>query len=343
MSNGTVWVGVVSAIALLFILLEGILRSLFGFGNPLTYMADPQIGYLLTPNQNTRRFGNQIVINAYSMRSSEISAVRPNQTLRILLLGDSIVNGGWWTDQNQTISALLQQQLQGQVGHFKQVEVLNASANSWSPRNQLAYLQRFGTFGAQMVVQVINTDDLFGIAPSSLVVGRDLNYPERRPVSAISEVFSRYFSKPQPIPELEQLWQEGGDRVGANLAAIEQVKAVAMQHNAQLLLAITPLLREIGEPGPRDYEKTARQRLQDFTQQQQIPLIDFLPLFNLNPLNTAPFDTAKLNAANAAKTLYRDSIHLNQAGNLQVVERLREKIEERINDESSNITMNDER
>ncbi|HEY9639020.1 MAG TPA: SGNH/GDSL hydrolase family protein, partial [Coleofasciculaceae cyanobacterium] len=225
--------------------------------------------------------------------------------------------GGWWTDQNQTLSALLQQQLQDKVGllnrSFDRVEVLNASANSWSPRNELAYLQRFGTFDAQVIVQVINTDDLFGIAPYSLVVGRDPNYPDRLPALAITEVFSRYFSKPEPIPELETLWQAGGDRVGTNLAAIEQVKAIALQNKARFALVITPLLREIGEPGSRNYEKTARQRLTILTEQQQIPFIDFLPLFN---------------ATEAPHTLYRDSIHLNPSGNLQVVEQLRQKIEE---------------
>jgi lysophospholipase L1-like esterase len=308
---GMIWIWAVGAIALI-VLLEVSLRAWFGFGTPLTYRADPQIGYLLTPNQHTRRFGKQIAINSHSMRSPEFSLVRPQTTLRILLIGDSIANGGWWTDQNETIAALLQQQLRGKIDPFDQIEVLNASANSWSPRNELAYLQRFGTFEAQVIVQVINTDDLFGISPYSLVVGRDPNYPDRLPALAITEVLSR-LSRPKPIPELEILWQEGGDRVGANLAAIEQVKTIAVQRKAQFLLVITPLLREIGEPGSRDYEKTARQRLADFAQQQHIPFIDFLPLFN---------------AIEAPKTLYRDSIHLNQSGNLQVVERLREKIEE---------------
>jgi lysophospholipase L1-like esterase len=314
--NGMIWVGIVGAIALLLILLEAVLRAGFGLGTPLTYLADPQIGYLLTPHQNIRRFGKQIFINSYSMRSPEFSAVRPQTTLRILLVGDSIANGGWWTDQNQTISALLQQQLQGQISPFDRVEVLNASANSWSPRNELAYLQQFGTFEAQVIVQVINTDDLFGIAPYSLVVGRDPNYPDRLPALALTEVLNR-LSKPKPIPELETLQQAEGDRVGENLAAIEQISKIAAQHNAQFILVITPLLREIGESG-RDYEKTARQRLTDFAQQQQIPLIDFLFLFN---------------ATEAPKTLYRDSIHLNRAGNLQVVERLKAEIEERLGEQ----------
>src|SRR4028119_877035 len=91
----------------LLMMLEGVLRLLLGFGNPLIYIADEQIGYSLAPNQRTRRFGNLIEINQYSMRSPEITETRPESTLRVLLLGDSIANGGWWTDQAETLSAML--------------------------------------------------------------------------------------------------------------------------------------------------------------------------------------------------------------------------------------------
>ncbi|MBD3881381.1 SGNH/GDSL hydrolase family protein [Phormidium tenue FACHB-886] len=305
---GLIAVGAVAALAIL----EAVLRSLFGFGNPLTYLADPEIGYLLSPNQTTRRFGKLISINQYSMRSPDVAPTRAAKTLRILLIGDSIVNGGWWTDQDKTLSTLLQRQLQDTEKIFDRVEVLNASANSWSPRNELAYLQRFGTFESQIVVQVINTDDLFGIAPYSVVVGRDPNYPDRKPPLAIAEVLSRYLSKPVAIPELNQLQQEGGDRVAANLEAIRQTQAIAAQNNAQLLLVITPLLREV-ENGSRSYERTARERLSNFTQQQQIPFIDILPTFVDDP---------------NFKAHYIDSIHLSQTGNLQVVQQISQEIQQ---------------
>lgn len=295
------------------LLLEVILRSLFGFGRPLLYIADPQIGYLLAPNQETRRFGNRIQINQYSMRSPQVNVTRPEQTLRVLLLGDSIANGGWWTDQNDTISVLLQKTLHSNPTHFQTTEVLNASANSWGPRNELAYLKKFGSFDAQVIVLLINTDDLFAIAPTSLPVGHDRNYPDRKPPFALAEVMNRYLIKPSPIPELEAAQQEGGDRVGFNLQAIGDVKTIAAQANAQLILVMTPLLREIGEPGPRDYELKARQRLHDFAQQQQIPYIDVLPLFN---------------TASDPSALYRDHIHLSKLGNQQVTEMMAEKIRE---------------
>jgi GDSL-like Lipase/Acylhydrolase family len=286
----------------LFILVEVGLRILFGFGNPLIYISDTQIGYLLAPNQRTRRNGNYIEVNEYSQRSAPIQKLPSISTLRVFLLGDSIANGGWWTDQRNTISSLMMQSL---LCIYPQVEVLNASANSWGPRNELAYLQKFGTFSAQTIVLLINTDDLFATAPTSLPVGREKNYPDKKPLFALVEVFQRYFQKSKPIPELDKVRQEGGDRVGVNLEAIAKIQEIASHNNSKFVLAMTPLKRELGEPGSRDYEIKARARLKEFTQAKGIIYIDFLTLFN---------------GRQDCGSLYHDHIHLNLQGNKFVSE-----------------------
>ncbi len=301
----------------LFVLLEIGLRSLFGFGNPLIYVSDEQIGYLLAPNQRTRRFGNRIEINQYSMRGSPIAKTPAPSTLRVLLLGDSIANGGWWTDQNNTISSLMMHSLTSATNsNYQEVEVLNASANSWSPRNELAYLEKFSTFNAQVIILLINTDDLFGTPPTSLPVGRDRNYPDSKPSLALLEVWQRYLSKQKPILELKAVHNEAGDRVGINLEAIGKIQGLTRQTNSEFLLVMTPLLREIGEPGSRDYEIKARQRLNDFTRAQQINYIDFLPIFNSNP---------------DPKSLFHDHIHLNLQGNQFVSEIIERSLLEILN------------
>ena len=215
----------IAAIAL--IALEILLRLGWGLGQRPLYIADPEIGYLLAPNQRLRRFGNHIIINRYSQRSEPISTERPPDTRRIFLLGDSIANGAWWTDQQQTISALMERQL-GTVS-TSAVEVLNASANSWGPRNQLAYLKRYGTFESQVIVLLLNTDDLFATAPTSLPVGRDPSYPQQQPAFALAELFTRIFWRLQPIP---QMAHEAGDRVGLNLQAIAQMHQITLDRNS---------------------------------------------------------------------------------------------------------------
>ena len=288
------------------VLVEGSLRLILGLGNPPLYVSDPEIGYLLAPNQQVRRLRNRIRVNQYSMRAASVAQKLPESTLRVFLLGDSVANGAWWTDQDETISALMERQLEATV--TDQVEVLNASANSWGPRNELAYLHRFGTFEAQVIVLLINTDDLFATAPTSLPVGRDRNYPDRKPPLALAELWSR-FQQSQPVPGLAQHNAEGGDRVGINLKAIEEIGAIAAQNQAQFLLALTPLLRELD--APRDYELKARLRLQEFTTTHAIAHLDFLPLFE-------EFEQPE--------SLYRDHIHLSTRGNQLVSKTLSQSL-----------------
>jgi hypothetical protein len=45
------------------------------------------------------------------MRSDDFELKRPPETLRVLLLGDSIANSGWWTDQSQILSQIVQDEL----------------------------------------------------------------------------------------------------------------------------------------------------------------------------------------------------------------------------------------
>ncbi len=283
------------------------LRWLLGFGNPPLYIADDRIGYLLAPNQKTRRFGNRIQINAYSMRGEAISPSPDTATLRVLLLGDSIANGGWWTDEDETISATIADLLRQNTGDRSNVEVLNASAHSWGPRNELAYLEKFGHFQSRAVVLLINTDDLFATAPTALPVGRDRNYPDRRPWCAWAEVFGRYLMQTPVIPELERVRQEGGDRVGKNLAAIDRIQEILTSAEIPLLVAMTPLRRELEASGSRDYEIAARVRLLEFTQERNLPYLDFLPIFR---------------DLGSPEPLYRDTIHLSREGNQQVSEHI---------------------
>lgn len=290
--------------------IEVLLRVLLGFGNPLIYIADAECGYLLAPNQRVRRLGNWIEINEYSMRTVAIAPLPDPKTLRVLLLGDSVANGGWWTHQTDTISEIMARQLRVQVQHlalaaqlgskvnYSDFEVLNASANSWGPRNQLAYAKRFGVFGAKAVVLLLNTDDLFASAPCALVVGRDRSYPDRQPRSATLELLRRYLLPAMSARQLAAPRAES-DVVGCNLEAIRQIQKIAVSANVEFLLAVTPKRHEFGE-GSGDWEVKARERLAELVEREKITYIDFLPIFN---------------CAAELPTLYRDSIHLSPQGN----------------------------
>jgi len=278
---------------------EFLLKLIWGFGNPLIYIADDEIGYLLAPNQMTKRNGNLIKINKYSMRSEQINSSKTAQDLRLLLLGDSIANGGWWTDQDKTISSLLEQFLIKKNLGFNQVEVLNASANSWGVRNQLAYLQKYGTFSIDILILLLNTDDLFSSAPSPLNVGRSLSYPDKKPTFALQEFFKKVLPSPTH-PDLKNLPQEKGDIVQLNLDALVKINDVTHKNKINFIVALTPLKREVLPPYSKDYELRARERLKNIIEEYDIEYIDFLPFFK---------------EENNPESLYHDHIHLNGKGN----------------------------
>jgi hypothetical protein len=277
---------------------EVFLRYRYGLGDPPLYLVDARTGYRLAPHQQLRRRGKRMEINQYSMRGPKISPQPAARTLRVLMMGGSLVNGGWAIDQDDLLSLQLETALAPLQPGLERVEVLNASAHGWGPRNQLGYLLRFGTFGAQMVLLVLNTDDLFVIAPHSYDLGRNPQYPTRRPRLALQEVIARQ-RRYTPSAKLQALYDQRGDRVGVNLEALRQIHQVVNEARGHLLLTFTPLRRELSADSPEDHEGNTRQRLTDFAQRQGIPCLDCLPLL----------------AQTQAAPLYLDPMHLSAQGN----------------------------
>ena len=302
---------ILGILLILLVALEYGLKTIFGLGRPMLYVADPTMGYRVAPNQTTRRFGNRIRINEFSMRNDPITPERSPQILRLLMLGDSLVNGVLGTDQSEILTAHVQRDaavvLLPQFPAINQVEVLNVSAGSWGPRNQLAYLHQFGCFQSQALILVLNTDDFFGQLPTPEVVGRNPNYPDRYPPSALVELFQQVWRRipgkaklglqppTQLTPPLEK------NIVEINLKTIALIAEFSRQQKAQFFLVLSPLKRELTlQGGSRDYEQTARNKLLSWTVEADVPYLDLLPLFNLQPDPIA---------------LYDDHIHLSQQGN----------------------------
>jgi lysophospholipase L1-like esterase len=163
-----------------------------GLNRPILYQADPYTGYRIQPNQKLFRLGKHINYNQYSQRSEPIAAQKPKNTLRILMLGDSVLNGGNPTDQTQTISEVLEELLSARDPSINgSVEVLNASAGSWGIGNQLGYLKEFGTFQSDIIILQIGTHDLSQPTSTADAVGK-FAHPDKIPLLAIQELWSHY-------------------------------------------------------------------------------------------------------------------------------------------------------
>ena len=176
---------------LIIVLITGIielaLRLIWGFGTPVLYSASQDYEYIYAPDQDVRRYGNHILTNSLGMRSPE---PQPDDSIRILYLGDSVINGGTLTSQDNLASNLMAESLSKMSG--KKVNVLNISAGSWGPDNAAAFIKKHGTFNAKAMVMVFSSHDAFDNMDFEPVVDRNIHYPGHNPKSAISEVFLRY-------------------------------------------------------------------------------------------------------------------------------------------------------
>ncbi len=267
-------------------------RNVLGLGDPPLFIFDPEIEYLYQPSQSRKRFGRVVAYNSYSMRSREVPRQKPAGATHVLVLGDSIVNGGVLIDQRDLSTTVLEQSLgaSGWVG--------NISAGSWGPANIHAYLERWGWFDADAVILVLSTHDLNDVPEFYQHYGTE--FPTSSPKSALFEGLQRY--APRYLPRLKPYLQR--DNIGPTVRfQSEAERDVVGERNLRTLLdrvktgpgrafvVLHPDATEIGaQPSPR------RHQLRAIVQQSGLPSLDLLD----HPAWTT--------------SLYADGLHLNSQG-----------------------------
>jgi hypothetical protein len=196
---------------------EVLLRAIWGLGTPILVEWDARYEYRMAPNQSIRRFGQRIETNALGLRSRDFEPHKrdPNE-LRVLVVGDSVMQGGSHVDQELLATTILERELHKRLK--RPVLVINASANSWGPANQLAFLEAEGTFDADIAVVVLSSHDLVDL-PSNMALARERDgQVMNRPWSAITEVLGMVWARvvpggmaPAPDDDDERL-REPGER-----------------------------------------------------------------------------------------------------------------------------------
>ena len=176
---------------------EVISRKIIGLGTPPLYVSYEGMEYKLKPNQDIFRFGNRVVINNASMRSSgNIQNMPEPGKSRILIFGDSVLFGGSQMDQKDIATSLLGKKLKNKY------EIFNVSAGSWGPGNWNEYIKENGLFNADKVILVMNSGDLTDI-PNRLENMPNLNRPTTNPPSALWELLNRYI-----MPRIQKFAKE---------------------------------------------------------------------------------------------------------------------------------------
>ncbi len=242
-------------------------RFALGLGDPPLFQKDDAIEYVMKPG-TYHRFGHAIHINRWSQRSPDIEAKKsdPNE-LRVLVIGDSVVNGGALLDDAQIATRLLEDALRTQLA--RPVRVLNIAVGSWGPQNQLAYLQKFGTFDAAAAVVVWNSHDAWDVPRFD---GLRADQPQRRPSLAVGELLTRYAlprlrrsAPPAPAPtdnDFDQAMQSAIDLI-----------AFTRSQNLPIAIVLHETRSEIEGKSHADHSLgRGRQLLKDMVTTTGIPL-----------------------------------------------------------------------
>ena len=167
-------------------------RFYLGLGDPPLSQTHPTIEYLFKPNQTVHRFGNLFQTNRYGMRSEDFTPQKTDpRELRVLVFGDSVVNGGNLTDQQNLATSILKRTLSQGLG--RPVVVGNISAGSWGPLNEFSYLKQYGLLDADIVVIVLSSSD-YDDAPTFEPLN-PLTHPTEKPFSALQEGLVRYIPR----------------------------------------------------------------------------------------------------------------------------------------------------
>jgi hypothetical protein len=173
-------------VSIIFVAGEVALRIRGPWVRPL-YEADSRYEYRLKPLQHTRNGTANIITNAFGMRSGPVAAKKGK---RVLFIGDSVISGMEWVDNDSLATTLAGNILSERSGMT--VEVLNASSPSWGPDNAAAYLLACGLFDADLIVGVWNSDDhgdRMGFEP---VVGKNPYFRDRQRITALGHAWDEF-------------------------------------------------------------------------------------------------------------------------------------------------------
>jgi hypothetical protein len=195
---------VIVALIAVALLTELVARYPLGLGDPPLYVTDPEIEYLYRPNQVAHPFGKEFRTNRYGMRSDDFAPRKSRgRELRVLVYGDSVVNGGNLTSQQELATSILRRSLESEL--HRPVIVGNVSAGSWGMPNQFAHIRRFGLLDADIVILVWSSHDASDV-PTFAALDPE-THPTHRPWLATLDGAIRYLPRywqheraPKPAP-----------------------------------------------------------------------------------------------------------------------------------------------
>jgi lysophospholipase L1-like esterase len=128
------------------------------YRNAKDYNHKDTFAYIHNPGYQGRLDNVDVLINSHGFRGPEFKTKKPENTTRLLILGDSVVFG-WGVDQDSIFPALLQKMLDREI---EKVEVIPAGVGSWNTRTEYEYLKTEGIkFNPDVILLLVIYNDIW--------------------------------------------------------------------------------------------------------------------------------------------------------------------------------------
>jgi len=106
----------------------------------IVYRVDPEIRYVLAPNQQGWVDDGFVTTNSLGFRGGEIASPKPAGRYRVVVLGDSVAFG-WGVNDGETFAAQAEQLLRRHE-KYRDAEVVNLAVPGYAVRQEVALLKR---------------------------------------------------------------------------------------------------------------------------------------------------------------------------------------------------------
>lgn len=288
-----------------------LLLRILGFGNPIVYVDDPLAGFFPMPNQCVSRYGGkEVSINKFGMRSPDLALDKPDDVLRILMIGDSTLYGGSYIDQDNIYSQKLQVLLSKEVaGNNRKVEVLNIGVNAWGPFHKLGYIEKFGTFQADIAFICMPIGDVY--RPLCGLAKLPFFSASKPPRFAFEEILGhmlwRYRSR--LIGKPTDQWHQDQAKLG--FKAYQQLAMNLREAGCEVFIEVLP-----GKAGGMSDSASPKNKKL---------MSEFLPVLESSGFSVGyPIGFAK--GKGNADDIYSDGVHLHRQGHELYADYMRKRI-----------------
>lgn len=124
--------------------------------------SDAEVGRVMLPNLvDVMSTGVPVSTNAFGLRERPFEMPKPEGTLRVVLLGDSFIQG-FGVEAEERVGALLERWLVEHTTGWKgQIECLHVAVGGWNVLSESTWIRRtLGELKPDLVVHVLITNDL---------------------------------------------------------------------------------------------------------------------------------------------------------------------------------------